>query len=275
MTNGRRSDPDFSPAAPLAGLFAPRLDPVSFQTRAAELLRGAVGCPVVTFARLDLKSRKLDIDFDSLIPGLAAGLPGFGRHMAAYPCFNFDPAVGGGRPFLRGDFLSDEAFYASPIYREGFALAGITDHAAVLVQADAERVFFIGLELLGGVFRPAQREVLAALQPHLVNAYLLARSLASLEEAVADPGVFVRAGLAERQAEVLSLLAQGKSNAEIAAVLGLRLSTVKSYVEGVFDKLGVDNRHAALLRAHQLARSRSRPAESGGRLSTRAGVGLG
>ncbi len=254
----------------LAQLFAPGLDPVSFQTRAALLLRRATECPVVTFARLERATGRLEVDFDPLIPGLAAALPGFGRHMGEHECFNFDPTVNRGRPFLRGDFLSDAEFHASPIYREGFAVVGITDHAALLLHADEQLVFFIGLERLGGVFREADREALEVLQPHLINAYRIARDLASLEEAVAEPAVFVRAGLSARQAEVLSLLARGKSNAEIGALLSLRLSTVKSYVEAVFDKLGVDNRHAALLRAHQLSRQTSAPGGESGRLSTQA-----
>lgn len=253
-------------------LFAPGLDPVSFQSRAAAVLRHATGCPVISFARLEPDTRRLEVDFDPLVAGLSAALPGFARHMGTQPCFNFDPAVNEGRPFLRSDFVPDEEFYASPIYLEGFALAGITDHAALLLHSDARLVFFIGLERLGGVFQTCDRDVLNLLQPHLVNAYRIARDLACLEEAVADSGAFVRAGLSERQAEVLSLLARGKSNAEIGVLLSLRLSTVKSYVEAVFDKLGVDNRHAALLRAHQLARQGSAPLDGTGRLSTRASV---
>jgi DNA-binding CsgD family transcriptional regulator len=256
--------------AQLTPLFAPGLDPTSFQKRAAALLRATTGSPVVTFARLHVATRRLEVDFDPLIPGLTAGLPGFGRHMASYPCFNFDPSVNQGRPFLRADFMSDAEFYASPIYREGFALAGITDHATMLVHADQDLVFFIGLERLGGVFRPEQRELLVLLQPHLINAYLLARDFASLGQAIADPQAFIRAGLSARQAEVLALLASGKSNAEIGTLLALRLSTVKSYVQAVFNKLGVDNRHAAILRAHHLARLRSEPAPQSGRLSTHA-----
>ena len=99
----------------LTGLFAPGLTPASFRTRAAYLLRDLVDCQVVCFAELRRDTRQMDVDFDPYSPELNAALEGFGRHMAQYPCFNFDPDVAGGRPFLRGDFLSDEEFYASPI----------------------------------------------------------------------------------------------------------------------------------------------------------------
>ncbi len=254
----------------LAGLFAPGLDGVSFRNRTAEFLRCHVPCGVVSFATLECGSRRLNIDFDPLIPGLSQGLLGFGQHMGGYPCFSFEPWLNGGRPFLRSDFLSDEEFYASPIYLEGFAKAGISDHAAMLVHADAASVFFIGMELLGGVFGPAQRDAMTLLQPHVINAFHLASEQTRLETALGNPEVFRPAGLSARQAEVLSLLAAGKSNAEVAELLQLRTSTVKAYVSALFDKLGVDNRHAAILRAQQLTRPVSEPAPGAGRLTTRA-----
>lgn len=254
----------------IAELFSPGLDVVSFRNRTAVLLRAATGCAVVSFAELHGVSRQLTINFDPLIPGLPEALDGFGRHMAAYPCFNFDPKVNEGRPFLRGDYLSDADFYAAPIYREGFAKAGISDHAALLVQADLERVFFIGLELLEGTFQPAQREIMTLLQPHVINACHLARQQSHLEEALDDPNVFLQAGLSPRQAAVLSLMARGKSNPEIGEVLGLGLATVKSYVKAIFDKLGVDNRHAAILQAHRMVRHTSEPAPQSGKLGTAA-----
>lgn len=244
----------------LAELFAPGLDPVTFRARTARILRDACECQIVSFATLDPVTRALDIDFDPFVSDLGAALEGFGRHMAKYPCFNFDPTVAGGRPFLRGDFLSDEEFYSSPVYLEGFKLAGISDHAAVLLPSIDSSVFFLGLEKCdGATFRPEHRERCVVLQPHLANARLLALSFTTLEHALSDPSALTRAGLSPREADTLALLAAGKSNAEIAIVLGISLPTVKGHVSAIFDKLGVDNRHAAIVRAHQLMRPPSLP----------------
>ncbi|MCM2274984.1 MAG: LuxR C-terminal-related transcriptional regulator [Candidatus Didemnitutus sp.] len=265
-----RTPPDL--IALLGQLYAPGLDPVSFRIRTAAILRDYVGCHIVSFAVLDPQSRKLDIDFDPFCPGLGAALEGFGRHMAKYPCFNFDPLVNNGRPFLRSDFLSDEEFWSSPVYREGFALAEISDHAAILLPPATPRIYFIGLELQhGATFHGTQRDRMSTLQPHLANARLITETLASLEHAVADPQAFVRAGLTPREADVLMWLAKGKTNAEIGMLLGLRLQTVKGYVVAIFNKLGVDNRHAAILRAHQLAlERRTAPPATSRRASTQA-----
>jgi DNA-binding NarL/FixJ family response regulator len=55
-----------------------------------------------------------------------------------------------------------------------------------------------------------------------------------------------------REREVLRLVAQGHTNAEIAAVLTLSLSTVKRHIEHVLAKLGVSDRTGAAVRAAEL-----------------------
>ena len=52
-------------------------------------------------------------------------------------------------------------------------------------------------------------------------------------------------GLTPREAEVLFWVARGKTNDEIATVLGIGLTTVKKHLESTFAKLGVENRTAA------------------------------
>lgn len=52
--------------------------------------------------------------------------------------------------------------------------------------------------------------------------------------------------LTAREREVLALLAEGRSNREIAADLGLSPKTVNRHVENIFDKLGVSSRAAAV-----------------------------
>lgn len=58
--------------------------------------------------------------------------------------------------------------------------------------------------------------------------------------------------LTPREREVLSYLANGASNREIAEALGVQVVTVKLHVRGVCRKLNVKNRTQAALRAGSL-----------------------
>ena len=62
-------------------------------------------------------------------------------------------------------------------------------------------------------------------------------------------------GLTPRVAETLLWLAQGKTNSEIAMILGNSESTVKKHVLEIFERLGVETRTAASLRALEVLSS--------------------
>ncbi|MNG34406.1 Transcriptional regulatory protein LiaR [compost metagenome] len=57
--------------------------------------------------------------------------------------------------------------------------------------------------------------------------------------------------LTEREMDVLKLVAQGKSNQEIADDLFIGIKTVKFHVTNIFSKLGVDDRTQAAIYAHK------------------------
>lgn len=54
-----------------------------------------------------------------------------------------------------------------------------------------------------------------------------------------------------RQRELLELLAQGRDNAQIAAMLGLSEKTVRNHITGIFDKLQVESRAQAIVAARE------------------------
>ncbi len=64
--------------------------------------------------------------------------------------------------------------------------------------------------------------------------------------------------LTEREREILDLIAQGRSNAEIAAHLTLSLKTVRNHVSNVFGKLQVADRAEAVMLAREAGLGRAR-----------------
>lgn len=74
------------------------------------------------------------------------------------------------------------------------------------------------------------------------------------EHAPPGPVELTKLGLTPRQAEVLYWIAQGKTNAEIAIILGTSPRTVEKHVEQLLERLQVENRVAASARANEMLR---------------------
>jgi DNA-binding NarL/FixJ family response regulator len=55
------------------------------------------------------------------------------------------------------------------------------------------------------------------------------------------------AGLSEREAQVLALIARGRQNKAVAAQLGISVKTVGHHVQHIYAKIGVSTRPAAAL----------------------------
>jgi DNA-binding CsgD family transcriptional regulator len=74
--------------------------------------------------------------------------------------------------------------------------------------------------------------------------------------AAATPSPPVTAGLPKRQREVLTLLGEGMSNAQIAGALGISMNTAKLHVSAVLRRLGLDNRMQAVALGARLSTAR-------------------
>ena len=90
-------------------------------------------------------------------------------------------------------------------------------------------------------------ELTATIRARLRRAELAAKSVPrrGAGAAEATPNQLESLGLTPREAEVLFWVARGKTNDEIATVLGIGLTTVKKHLESTYAKLGVENRTTA------------------------------
>ena len=72
------------------------------------------------------------------------------------------------------------------------------------------------------------------------------------ENFVLDTSLVSQLELSKRELEILGLLAHGHSNQEIAAKLFVSLSTVKTHIQNLFEKLDVKRRIQAVEKAKRL-----------------------
>ena len=91
----------------------------------------------------------------------------------------------------------------------------------------------------------ARADLLAAVRTRLARA----AQQRTFAPNFADAKPLERLGISPREAEVLLWMAQGKANGEIATILGRSPATVKKHSIHIFEKLGVETRTAAMLRA--------------------------
>ena len=72
------------------------------------------------------------------------------------------------------------------------------------------------------------------------------------ENFVLDTSLVAQLELSKRELEILNLLARGYSNHEIAAKLFVSVSTVKTHIQNLFEKLDVKRRIQAVEKAKRL-----------------------
>src|SRR5436190_1134668 len=126
-------------------------------------------------------------------------------------------------------------------------------------QAPMRRNIALMLELEGYEVATAangREGLLAAVQARLTRAAALdakvqdAAASASYNPDFSSPGPLQRQlGLTGREADVLLWVAQGKSNGDVAIILEMSEKTVKQHLGSVFQKIGVESRTAATVRA--------------------------
>lgn len=128
------------------------------------------------------------------------------------------------------------AIYGLALAAGAAALQWLEYFAFARAQPSAVYVALIAAAFLGlGVF---------------VGARLFAPSPAPKDHG--NPQALAALGISARELEVLQELAAGRSNKEIAAVLGVSPNTIKTHVARLLDKLGARRRTEAIAKAREL-----------------------
>ena len=137
-------------------------------------------------------------------------------------------------------------------YHRGYGADQLSISARILAVADA----YVAMTS-DRLHRPAlsRTEAAALLEADASAGRLDRHAVASVLSATGEPRSAARrslpAGLTEREAEVLSLIACGKTNRDVAATLNISPKTVGRHVENIYLKIDVSTRAGAALFAMQ------------------------
>ncbi len=162
-----------------------------------------------------------------------------------------------GRAHRFSDVISRGELHTLELYKEVYAPLGVEHQLAFTLPAGPDRVLAIALSRGGRDYTDAERDFANRARPFLIQAYLNAIAFESLRARGAAPAgelldALIAAGLTRREAQVLRLIALGRSNQHAAAELGISNRTVGKHLEHGFRKLGVADRSTAARRVWEL-----------------------
>lgn len=175
----------------------------------------------------------------------------FEAHVNEHPLIAHYARTGDQRPLAISDFLTRREFHRLSLYKKFYKPLGIEHQLAVTLPGPRGVVIGIALSRRRGGFSRRERRLLELLRPHLVLAFEHAARASRLKRRPAPPGT--RVELSARQLEALTWVARGKTNSEIGVLLAVSPRTVQKHLELTFQKLGVETRTAAVMRAIELS----------------------
>lgn len=143
------------------------------------------------------------------------------------------------------DFYSQREFHQTGMYNDYLAHSEIEHAMMMCLGGPGGRTRRILFWRTGGQdFNDRDRMVLALLRAPLSEVYRH-RSGAAVAERLLTP----------RQRELLQLVSEGHTNAEMAKHLFVSVSTIRKHLENIYERLEVTNRTAAVARVFPAARN--------------------
>jgi DNA-binding CsgD family transcriptional regulator len=213
-------------------------------------LQRLVPCDSVSFSELDRVGRR-DLSF-AVFPEekedeTAAELDYWGiRHL--HPVCNHHETTGDWSAYRLSDFVSLRQLRSSRIYAEWFRPCGIDRYLGVGLDAPLTHTkVFIFERGPGPNFDATDSLVLDVLRPYLASRYELWDMQCRSGDSREAPDV-----LTVRERQVIGLVAEGMTNAEVGERLWISPGTVRRHLENVYGKLGVRTRTAAVRAADRL-----------------------
>jgi DNA-binding CsgD family transcriptional regulator len=226
-----------------------------------EVVRRLVGCETASYNEIDLLRGTAKITVSGAAGPDPAQAAVFADHAMENPLVAYQSSTGDPVPRRLSDFITGRQFHRRPIYALVYGALGIETQLACGLDQAGPGSDLVGLALNRGPSDFSERDVavIETLRPLLSHIRLSLPACTPLPESLAAE--LDGAGLTPRQHDVMSLLARGATNQQIAVRLLISERTVAKHLEHAFRRLGVTNRTAAAA-AWRRTRPWSRTAEA-------------
>ncbi len=146
---------------------------------------------------------------------------------------------------LTDHFPNRAAIEATKYFQEILHPLGLKYEVTILHDTPLGQRLGISLARTEVDYSDAELELLNRLGSHLQRAFHHTQTLAQLHNAQGRAAAWRDVTLTPRESEILRWVATGRTNGDIAQLLGVGSATVKTHLEHIFQKLGVKNRAAA------------------------------
>jgi len=151
-----------------------------------------------------------------------------------------------------GELLPGSAFRRTPLYNDYYRVIGIDHAMAVPIHVDGRMLVSFVLNRSKRGFGDRDRACMEMMRPHLGNLYRL--SVAARRHWVPAAESALPDSLTPRERDVLRWVGAGKTDRDIGAILEISPRTVHKHLQNIYEKLGVETRTAAAMRAGGAAR---------------------
>ena len=222
-----------------------------FARGALESLPRLVSAELTTLSNCDLETgrRRVVSDLPSAIP--EREIRAFDRHFHAHPLVCEHGRNPEAKTRRLSDLVTAAEFRGSPLFDEYYRPIGIDHVMAVPIHVDQSTLVSFVFNRSRRDFDDRERARLEAIRPHLGDFYRLGRAMDRARQVQWAPAA--DSALTPREREVLQWLAGGKTDRDIGDILGISPRTVHKHLQRIYEKLGVETRTAAVVRALQLS----------------------
>ena len=218
-------------------------------------LRRLVPAELTTLSICNLESGHRSVVSD--VPGAISKqqIETFDRHFHEHPLVRAHGRNPAAETRRISDLVPAAEFRRTPLYNDYYRPIRLEHAMAVPIHVLGHELVSFVLNRSGRDFSDRDRACLESIRPHLGNLFRLSREIEGARASWGVPSAStarVDAPLTGREREVLQWLAGGKTDKDIGAILGISPRTVHKHLQRIYEKLGVETRTAAVVRALDL-----------------------